>query len=97
MADPVPWPVDTGSGEQGPDPAFPDGGAAAAFPGGGPVAASPWMGSAGLSTGFLFFLFSYLINRGGQAIASENGLFTMTLCPRRLPKMPQLSVFARLG
>jgi hypothetical protein len=46
---------------------------------------------------FYFFLFFYLINRGGQATASENGLFTVTVCPRRLSRTPRLSVFAHLG
>jgi len=48
----------------------------------------------GLSICFCFF---YLINRGGQATTSENELFTVTVCRRRLPKMPWLSVFARLS
>jgi hypothetical protein len=43
-----------------------------------------WMGLAGLSMCFLFFVFFYAINRGGQITASEKILFTVTFRPGRL-------------
>ena len=62
---------------------------------------SPWMGLAGLwmvllglSMGFRVF---YLINRGGQATASEKISFTVTFGPWRLACSPRLTISARLG
>jgi hypothetical protein len=59
---------------------------------------SPVDGLAGLVHGLsYFFCFLYLINRGGQQIASDNRPFTVTFDPRQLRKLPRLISFARLG
>ena len=70
--------------EQGPDPAFPGGGG-----GGLPHGWDRWA----YPQAFYFFVFS---SQDGQVTASENGLFSVTLCPKPLPKMPRLNA-ARLG
>jgi len=48
------------------------------------------------SASFSFFIF-YLINRDGQQTAMINRSFIVTLCPRRLSKMPRLSIFSCLS
>jgi len=63
------------------------GGAGATRSGGGCV-----MGS----VGFLFFIYFYLIYRGGQKTASVNVSLTVTVCPRRLACPPRKSDFDRL-
>jgi hypothetical protein len=46
--------------------------------------AGPWVGSTGLSMDFTFFLFFYLINRGGYFNCLGKDLFTVTFPLRRL-------------
>jgi len=56
------------------------------------------MGSAGSIDGIAgFFLFFYVINRGGHQTASKKISLTVTFDPRRLAKTSQLIFFARLG
>lgn len=70
--------------------------------GGGAALGWAWrassMGSAGSIDGLTrFFLFFYVINRGGHQKTSKKVSLTVTFDPRRLAKTSRLISFIRLG